>query len=257
MSKNYTIVAILFTVISSLAVIQRFAIKLWLSKLSIGPDDWCILGTAVCQLPTAIIGVIGGVGNGLGRDIWTLSYGQITDFGRYLYIYAVLYFASAATLKLAFLFFYLRIFPSKVIRRLLWTTIGFTVAYGIAFVFTAVFQCNPISHYWVRWDGEHQGVCADVNAIAWANGAIGIAIDVWMIAIPFSQLWRLQLDWKKKIGVFMMLSVGLLSVDPPPPPPTGDTRGLCNHNIELISPTGSRWSASSAFQKSSCIPSTM
>ncbi|KID59831.1 uncharacterized protein G6M90_00g093390 [Metarhizium brunneum] len=209
-STTYTTVAVVFTILSSLAVIQRFAVKLWFPHISIDLDDWLVLATALCQLSSAVLGVAGGVPNGVGRDIWTLSYRQITNFGVCLYIYAILYFANVATLKLAFLFFYLRIFPSMLIRRLLWVTIGFTIVYGITFILTSVFQCKPISYYWVHWDGEHQGTCANISEIAWANGAISIAIDIWMIAIPLSQLWRLKLDWKKKVGVFIMLSVGFL-----------------------------------------------
>lgn len=48
----------------------------------------------------------------------------------------------------------------------------------------------------------------DINSIAWSNSGISIALDVWMLAIPLSQLKALNLDWRKKIGVGIMFCVG-------------------------------------------------
>ena len=162
------------------------------------------------QLIGAIIGTTGGISSGLGRDIWMLSFDQITHFFFLLYIYAMLYFVSIATLKLCFLFLYLRIFPKKSVRRLLWFTVGLTAVYGLAFCLIGAFQCRPIPYYWTRWDGEHEGTCINVTKTAWANGAISIALDFWIIAIPFAELRKLKLSLKKKLGVFAMFGVGLL-----------------------------------------------
>lgn len=83
-----------------------------------------------------------------------------------------------------------------------------------------MFQCKPISYFWDQWDGLHSGTCPiNTNSLGWANGkhtyldlesnryssniliaAISIVEDVWMLAIPLSQLHSLQLHWKKKIG---------------------------------------------------------
>ena len=48
------------------------------------------------------------------------------------------------------------------------------------------------------------------NAIGWANAAISVALDLWMIAIPLWQIRSLNLHWKKKIGVVIMFLVGTL-----------------------------------------------
>jgi len=73
-----------------------------------------------------------------------------------------------------------------------------------------VFQCRPISFYWKRWDGEPEGSCFDINAFAFANAAISILLDLWIIALPVTQIMHLKMHWKKRIGVAMMFSVGLL-----------------------------------------------
>ncbi|EYB21256.1 hypothetical protein FG05_30714, partial [Fusarium graminearum] len=41
------------------------------------------------------------------------------------------------------------------------------------------------------------------------SGSINIALDVWILSIPLSQLKKMNLDWRKKIGVGIMFSVGI------------------------------------------------
>ncbi|KPM37241.1 hypothetical protein AK830_g9309 [Neonectria ditissima] len=206
-SGGYIAMSNVLAVVSALCVIQRFFSKVWW-KIGLGLDDWFLLATFVVSIPSLIINVYGAAANGLGRDIWTVPFDQITKFGMYFNIMAVLYFAQVPLLKLALLFFYLRIFPTPIVRRLLWGTVVFNAVFGVVFVLVAIFQCQPISYFWTKWDGEHTGHCASINAITCSNAAISIAVDIWMLAVPLAQLKGLNLDWNKKIGVGLMFCVG-------------------------------------------------
>jgi hypothetical protein len=148
--------------------------------------------------------------NGLGKDIWTVPFNQITAFVHAFYAMEVLYFLQVALLKLSLLFFYLRVFPGPKIRRLIWCTIICDILFGLVFIITGIFQCRPISYYWNSWDGEHEGKCVDINALAWANAGISIMLDAWMLGLPMSQVIYLNLHWKKKVGVALMFIVGTL-----------------------------------------------
>ena len=115
--------------------------------------------------------------------------------------------------KLAFLFLYLRIFTSDtfdIFRRFIYGTIAFTLAAGLSCAIVSLFQCLPVSYAWTSWDGEHHGHCADMNAQAYANASITIALDVWIIGLPLSQITRLTWSWKKKGQAILMFSVGFL-----------------------------------------------
>ncbi|KAI1072972.1 hypothetical protein LB507_009021 [Fusarium sp. FIESC RH6] len=196
--------------ISGVFVLQRFATKFFY-KLPFGLDDLFIALVMCCAIPSIVINSYGLAPNGMGRDVWTLEPDQITNFGRYFYVMAVLYFALQCFLKLSMIFFYLRIFPTKGVRKSLWTSVGFTSLFGIVFVFVTIFQCRPISYFWTKWmhDADHPGTCADINAITWSGAVINIALDFWILGIPLSQLKKMNLDWKKKWGVGMMFSVGI------------------------------------------------
>jgi hypothetical protein len=211
--ETYDAISIAMAVTSSSLVLARVAFKLLVTR-SMAPDDYLILFLAVVGAPSVILTHYGTTPNGLGRDIWTLSPQTITDFLFYFFIMAILYFTQVMLVKLCLLLFYLRIFPSPGVRHLLWGTIIFTGLFGFIFLFVAIFQCSPISFFWNHWDGEHEGSCRNINAIAWANAAISIALDFWMLAIPLAQLKALNLHWKKKIGVALMFMVGTLYVVP-------------------------------------------
>lgn len=194
-------------IISGVVVLIRTGFKLW-SGLGVASDDLAILLTFFAGLPSTVMLVVGVGAHGLGRDVWAVPFDSIEKFGMYFYIIEVLYFALVSFLKMSLLLFFLRIFPTPIVRRLLWGTIAFNVTFGLTFIFVGIFQCQPISYYWQKWDGEHEGTCMNINAVGWANAAISIALDIWMLAIPLSQLKSLNLHWKKKVGVGIMFSVG-------------------------------------------------
>jgi hypothetical protein len=152
------------------------------------------------------------VAHGLGRDIWTIPFPSVIVFTRWFYIMEVLYFLIVALLKLSLLFFFLRIFPARNIRRIIWGTIAFDVAFGISFTVAAIVQCRPISYYWTRFDDPRNGKCIDINGLGWANAAISIALDLWMLVLPLSQVFSLKLAWRKKLSVALMFCVGTLYV---------------------------------------------
>ncbi|KAJ4149932.1 hypothetical protein LMH87_010705 [Akanthomyces muscarius] len=206
-SRKYTIVSNTLGIISALFVIQRFAYKLW-AGLDFGWDDWFCLITILSGIPATVFNAHWLPQNGMGRDVWTLTPSQITKFGLGFYVIEVLYFQQVATLKLSLLFFYVRIFPSRSVRRLLWGTVAFVSIWGSVYVFLGIFQCTPIHYFWMKWDGIHAGHCMDINALGWSNAGMSIATDLWMLAIPMWQLKTLQLDWRRKVGVGMMFGVG-------------------------------------------------
>ncbi|KID66123.1 Satratoxin biosynthesis SC1 cluster protein 4 [Metarhizium brunneum] len=206
-AATYQIVSNTLVIIAALFIVQRFAYKFY-ARLELGLDDWCTLLTLVAGIPSTVINAHFLTVNGIGRDIWTLTPEQITQFSLYFYMDEIIYLAEVSLAKLALLFFYMRIFPSRNVQRLLWGTIAFDIAFGLAFVLVAIFQCKPVNYFWVMWDGEHKGQCLNINAITWSNAIISISMDVWMLAIPLWQLRSLRLGWKKKAGVAAMFSVG-------------------------------------------------
>ncbi|KAJ6443568.1 NmrA family transcriptional regulator [Purpureocillium lavendulum] len=203
-----TQMAIAFLSVTSVIVGLRLFQRLCLGT-GLYSDDWLIVVSYICGIPSTIILIVGLAGHGLGTDAWTVPFDDITRFLRFMYVNEILYFTQVFTVKLSILAFYLRLFPGTVVRRLIWATIGLTCCYIVIYDLMVVCQCKPINHYWLGWDREFPGSCLSINALVWANAASSITLDVWMLVLPLSQLKALQLHWKKKIGVALMFSVGV------------------------------------------------
>ncbi|KID70277.1 Extracellular membrane protein, CFEM domain protein, partial [Metarhizium brunneum ARSEF 3297] len=197
-------------VITALLVVIRLLFKKFFSyRRELGADDWVILATVVIGVPCTIINKVGLTANGLGRDVWTIPVDQLIRFVMFFYIMEVLYLTEMALIKLSLSLFYLYIFPGSGIRRLLMGTAVFNVVFGFTFVTTGIFQCTPVSRYWTQYvDPDSPGHCININLFAWIHAALNIALDVWMIALPLSQIKKLELHWKKKIGVTLMFLLG-------------------------------------------------
>ncbi|KAL1652907.1 hypothetical protein SLS61_004527 [Didymella pomorum] len=93
-------------------------------------------------------------------------------------------------------------------RRLIRYTLVFNTIYGFIFTIIAIVPCLPVSYYWTNWSEETRGQCVDINALVWANAAISIVLDVWMLAIPLYEVFRLQMSWRKRFSVALMFFVG-------------------------------------------------
>lgn len=192
--------------LASIFVITRITFKI-VKHDGLGLDDWAIIATLGGSIGCTVAGVLA-IDQGLGKDLWTLRPDQITQMLLVFEVLAVLYFATLTLLKLSIIFFYIRIFTSRGARRLLWGTAGFTLVWGFVYVIVAIFQCQPISYFWNKWDGLHEGKCLNINAITASNAGISIALDFWSLGIPLWHLWGLSMHWKRKVGVALMFVVG-------------------------------------------------
>ncbi|KAK7709993.1 hypothetical protein SLS63_013094 [Diaporthe eres] len=146
---------------------------------------------------------------GLGRDIWTLEPWRITEFLKVFFVFEVLYTLTLGLIKTSILFLYLRLFPDPKFRRTVWATQAFNLLMVGSFIVSDFLQCRPISFFWGQWDGEHTGRCFNINALAWAHSALNIALDFWMLYLPATQVWSLQMKTRKKVGVILMFGIGI------------------------------------------------
>lgn len=171
-------------------------------------DDWLLVVLLLLGGgPLMVITIFVMAPNGIGRDIWTLSFDQIDTLFKFMYIELASYYAQIALLKIVFLCFFLRIFTTRNTRRVIFGTMAVSLMWGIASTLVGLFQCWPIPYNWV-WDGSTGGKCVDKSAILIANAVISIALDLWILAIPIWKLRHLNVSGTKKLGVALMFLTG-------------------------------------------------
>ncbi|KAF6804969.1 hypothetical protein CSOJ01_09812 [Colletotrichum sojae] len=147
---------------------------------------------------------------GVGKDFWSLTIDQAINANLSFYIGQICHTSAMGLMKASILFMTLRIFPSDTFRVVLWATLAFNFAFTVACALAFAFQCHPIDLAWTYWLGERGGRCLDVHALGVVYSAGHVAVDVWMLALPATQVWSLNMKRRRKFAVTLMFSLGLL-----------------------------------------------
>ncbi|KAF6801207.1 CFEM domain-containing protein [Colletotrichum sojae] len=180
----------------------------WVNPSSWAGDDISILLAFACA--TAFVPInFRALSLGLGKDIWTLQPDTITEFLKNMFVTQIFYISSLCLIKASIIFFYLRIFPSARFRLVLWATQGFNTSITVLYLILTFTQCDPLPLYWTDWDGQQAGACRDFNKLVLTHVGFNMFLDVWMLALPLTQLYKLNIRLRKKIGVILMFSVGI------------------------------------------------
>lgn len=151
---------------------------------------------------------------GMGTDTWDVPFDHITWLLLIFWVNMGLYAVTRGLIRASIIFFYLRIFPRTsnytTYRLVYWTNV-LNAVHITSFTVAVVLQCQPTRFFWYQWDkqGPVQGKCGNANALAWAAAAAGIALDLWLIALPWPAIWKLNLSWRRKMFAGIMLTVGL------------------------------------------------
>ncbi|OIW26698.1 hypothetical protein CONLIGDRAFT_646848 [Coniochaeta ligniaria NRRL 30616] len=152
---------------------------------------------------------------GMGRDSYTLPFPTLAVIMKLLLIHEVLYVVIIMLTKSSVFFVYYRIFPLEVMPKMsiaIPITMGFIAAAAIGETTALIFQCVPVPYYWNRLRDARGGNCINVNAWGWANSATNVAMEIWIICLPFPELIKLKYYWKTKLRVSLMLIAGSLQV---------------------------------------------
>lgn len=142
---------------------------------------------------------------------------DITESLRVFYAGETLYVLLLGLTKASILCFYLRAFPDRGVRRVIFLTLGAVATSTTTLALLQVFQCIPVS---ASWDGWIEGLeslagdprCIDINALIFAVASVSIALDVAILCIPIPVVIRLDRSLRGKaagmfgLGVFVLVT---------------------------------------------------
>ncbi|KAJ4393561.1 hypothetical protein N0V93_002773 [Gnomoniopsis smithogilvyi] len=204
-----------FTVITGVIISLQtvfFVLRMLCRAVRIAPWGWDDTTIVVAFIFTTSFAAASGIEShyGMGRNVWTVPPDDIDQFLKVFFAFEAIYAFVLGVIKISICFLYLRIFPGHRFRVVVWATQVFNIALVFAFIVADVLQCRPLSYFWQGWDGEHEGYCLNLTAFVYSHAALNIALDVWMLALPASQIWQLNMNMKKKVGVIAMFGFGVL-----------------------------------------------
>ncbi|KAI4760305.1 hypothetical protein E4T52_06755 [Aureobasidium sp. EXF-3400] len=210
--RNETTKPLLVGVIGGALALVIFILRLCsglpASGRPMGWDDYAICVAVALGTPPTVFSVLLSK-NGLGKDMWTLPLPNIENVLFYYYLGEIFYFASLTATKISILAFFLRVFPQKTFRRIIYVVMGICVAYGVSFVLATTFQCSPIPYSWKQLDDNYPGSCNNIHIQGWMSAIFNIVIDLIILILPLKELYALQTTLKKKLMVMVMFSLGI------------------------------------------------
>lgn len=114
------------------------------------------------------------------------------------------------TLRTSVLLFYIRVFAAGTApHRMFWTVLIVSDILSLGFVFFNIFQCTPINHFWLRWEGVHEGFCVGPNKVTLSGGIIDLFWTLLILVIPLPFIMRLKLPPHKKFAAGVMFAWGI------------------------------------------------
>lgn len=125
------------------------------------------------------------------------------------YIGQLLWATSILSLKVSVLCFYLHLFPDRKFRISCCVVLGVMVVGGTGFILFDVFQCIPVS---AAWTLQHSAdaKCVKLSIVAISGASFNVLSEIAIFILPMPVLKTLQLKARKKVGVMVLLGLGLL-----------------------------------------------
>ena len=133
------------------------------------------------------------------------------------------YLVITSITKTSILLFYLRLFGTPGTRpgfkKLLYTTQVLVLIWFFASVVSGIFRCHPIHDSWnpdVVGGPEVRHYCTSNNTYYVSSSAFNVALDFWILMLPVSIVWTLQLSARRKVGLSAIFLLGGLYVSRTP-----------------------------------------
>ena len=212
-----------------IAIVLRVCTRVWIVK-SFWWDDFTIIlavvrpqnlslpssGTTADLLSIAQLGTTIGaalcfveVHYGFGRHISFLSTHQIREFEKFTFGEWIQTFQTLMFTKVSICLFLMRIPNSRRLIVLMQWAVAFLLFSNTILTVIWIMQCQPVH---VAWYGE--GTCmaqGSKEAVILTQAIISIISDFAFATFPILILWKLQIDLKTKIGLWLLMCLGFIT----------------------------------------------
>ncbi|KAI1348543.1 hypothetical protein F5Y01DRAFT_306736 [Xylaria sp. FL0043] len=142
---------------------------------------------------------------------WNVRVKDLFDYLHILHIATNFYDVSIAALKVAILLEWARIFAPRGTRGLFYTMCHVLLWLNVLFYSSKILLINLscIPHRAI-WDKTVPAKCLNQKIVYLVAAAIGVVSHAFILALPQTIIWRLQMSKQKKIGVSVIFATGIL-----------------------------------------------
>ncbi|KAF1981080.1 hypothetical protein K402DRAFT_441459 [Aulographum hederae CBS 113979] len=182
-------------------IVKAFALDDWLTLITLA------LFTGFC------VSFFWGISRGYGRHLYYLTLDQKADSAKSYYLAECFNTLCALFIRLAVGAYLLRVAVKRFHRWIIYFVLAINTCVCLAFFLIAVFQCNPIRHYWRRFYPGSHGKCLIPHMDGSPYMALSIlatGTDIVLGIVPVLVVKDLNMSRKEKFQVAAILSLGVL-----------------------------------------------
>ncbi|KAI4177643.1 MAG: hypothetical protein LQ343_000106 [Gyalolechia ehrenbergii] len=146
---------------------------------------------------------------GFGTHQRFLTPHELEQFRKYTYGEWIQTFATLMWTKVSICLFLIRIPQSRALKRPLQWAVAFLLFSNTILTVLLIMQCQPLH---AAWDDD--GRCLSLSAkegIVLTQAVISVVSDFAFAALPIFFLWRTQIDVKTKIGLWVLMGMGVIT----------------------------------------------
>ncbi|KAI4266380.1 MAG: hypothetical protein LQ337_008809 [Flavoplaca oasis] len=201
------ILTAVFLAIVIFVLALRIFTRVWIVHAFWWDDFTIILAVLGTTIGAALVFVE--VHYGFGKHQQFLSDHEIRQFRKYTYGEWIQTFATLMWTKVSICLFLIRLPQSKALKRPLQWTVAFLLFSNTICTTILIMQCQPLHAAWDD-DGRCMSLSA-MEALVLTQAIISVVSDFAFAALPVFFLWRTQIDFRTKIGLWVLMGLGVLT----------------------------------------------
>lgn len=120
----------------------------------------------------------------------------------------IIWVASVTFVRASIIFLYIRLFPTRVFRRICYLVLVANLCFFTSTVLADCLICRPISYRWDRMTGG-KGSCGTEKPLDLYIGVSNLILDIIAVALPMPVLWGLKMNVGKKVMLSGMFGMGI------------------------------------------------
>ncbi|MCJ1357489.1 MAG: hypothetical protein MMC33_007485 [Icmadophila ericetorum] len=197
------------TAVPGICFILRTYVRAWIKRSWILEDYLCCLAFVGLVTYSVLLSVL--VSMHGGDHEWDVTSPEFGTILYYLNVIQITYSPAAAITKCTILLLYLRVFTPRRWDKLsiiIKTFILIVCLFYVALSLSKICQCVPRERIWNK---TVPGKCLDLPVLLDSSGLFNIISDVCILLVPLKGVWHLQMTRGRKIGVYMIFTVGAIA----------------------------------------------
>ena len=146
---------------------------------------------------------------GFGKHIEFVNEYKLRQFRKYTFGEWIQTFATLMWTKVSICLFLIRFTNSKKLRKTMFWCVGLLLISNTVLTVMWIMSCQPVRTAWYG-----QGICMskhEKEAIIMTQAIISIVSDFGLAAFPIFYFWRLQVDLKTKVGLCLLMCLGVIT----------------------------------------------